>query len=395
MKIPPPSFARGTVTLAALAMAACGAGPSTITQQAEPPPAMLFDVHEIDRPGGKNFGQTSAVDVDQDGDLDFVSGQRQGSVFWFEFRGPKQWVRHLVGEPARTDVGGVAFDVDGDGWVDQVSGSVWFRNTGAPSQPFERFNNGAIESHDSLAADIDGDGKLDLLSLLDDKGVFWYSIPADATQPWLEHAVFGVTDPACHGGLAAGDIDGDGDVDIARLDRWFENADGRGGAWVEHQDFDFGKVGPWGIQTRAELADIDNDGDLDLVQAEGDVVDGRVAWFENLEGQGGRWSRRSIRTPGHSQDFHSICVADFDNDSDLDIFSGGGPLTDGEKLWFIWENLDGKGSAWTEHTIAQGLSTHESVCADVDADGDIDILTKPWRGDLHVFAENQVVRVQE
>ena len=77
-----------------------------------------FRVHEIGRPGGKNFGQTSAVDIDQDGDLDFVSGRQFGTLFWFENRPAAGWPQHLIGDNARTDVGGVAFDVDGDGWID-------------------------------------------------------------------------------------------------------------------------------------------------------------------------------------------------------------------------------------------------------------------------------------
>jgi hypothetical protein len=201
--------------------------------------------------------------------------------------------------------------------------------------------------------------------------------------------VLGKTSPQCHGGIAVGDIDGDGDKDISRVDRWLENAGGKGEKWVEHvAAFDFGKEGPWGLQTRASLVDVDSDGDLDLIQAEGDVVDGRVAWFENLQGNGSKWERHLIKLPGHKQDFHSLCVADFDNDGDLDIFTGGGPLTVGEHQWFMFENVDGKGAKWQEHLIRKGLHTHESVCGDIDGDGDIDILTKPWNGDLHLCFEN-------
>ncbi len=360
----------------------------------EPAPAPSFRVHEIARPGGGSFGQTSAVDVDQDGDLDFISGRQFGDVFWFENQGGGRWPQHLIGRQAKTDVGGIAFDVDGDGWIDQVSGGTWFRHPGPKvleTAAWVRFENGATPSHDNLAADIDGDGKLDLVSLLDKSGVFWYRIPADATRPWIEHQVLGVTMPACHGGIAVGDIDGDGDCDIARVDRWLENADGRGETWIERRSFDFGKVGPWGIQTRAALVDIDGDLDLDLVQAEGDVLDGRVAWFENLHGKGTDWKPHLLKEPGHLQDFHSLCVADFDNDGDLDVFSGGGPLTQGEHQWFLWENQDGRGGSWREHIVQRGQRTHESVCGDVDGDGDIDILTKPWRGDVHLLVENLLV----
>lgn len=351
-----------------------------------------FRVHEIGQPGGKNFGQTSVVDIDGDGDLDFVSGRQFGDILWFENPGAVgRWPQHLLGTQARTDVGGVAFDVDGDGWIDQVSGGTWYRNPGRLNvkDKWDRFENGAMPTHDNLAADIDGDGKLDLVSILDKAGVFWYRIPRDPTTQWTEHKVLGVTMPQCHGGIAVGDVDADGDNDIFRVDRWFENSDGKGETWIEHAAFEFGKVGPWGIQTRAKLVDLDQDGDLDLIQAEGDVLDGRVAWFENSD-KGRKWQTHLIKAPGHNQDFHSICVADFDNDGDLDIFSGGGPLTKGEFQWFVWENVDGKGGQWTEHTIRKGLETHESVAGDVDGDGDIDILTKPWKGDLHLFVENQL-----
>ncbi|HEY3964684.1 MAG TPA: VCBS repeat-containing protein [Planctomycetaceae bacterium] len=212
----------------------------------------------------------------------------------------------------------MAFDVDGDGWIDQVSGGTWFRNPGNPREAdrWERFETGATPTHDNLVADIDKDGKLDLVSILDRAGVFWYGIPADPKQRWIEHQVLGVTQPQYHGGIAVGDIDGDGDVDIARVDRWLENADGKGEKWIEHRVFDFGTEGPWGIQTRARLVDLDRDGDFDLIQAEGDVLDGRVAWFENLRGDGREWVRHIIKVPGHKQDSHSICGAERSNASD-------------------------------------------------------------------------------
>jgi hypothetical protein len=55
-----------------------------------------------------------------------------------------------------------------------------------------------------------------------------------------------------------------------------------------------------------------------------------------------------------------------------------------------WENADGRRQAWREHELQSGLQTHESVAADVDGDGGIDMLTKPWSVDLHVFVENRL-----
>ena len=44
---------------------------------------------------GKEYGQTSRVDIDRDGDLDFITGGKdlQKHVFWFEYQSPDKWVR--------------------------------------------------------------------------------------------------------------------------------------------------------------------------------------------------------------------------------------------------------------------------------------------------------------
>jgi hypothetical protein len=350
---------------------------------------LSFRKHTIDKPGGTLFGQTSLVDIDKDGDLDFVAGARASTIYWFEYGGSDSWVRHTIGGPARTDVGGVAFDVDGDGWIDQVSGSDWYRNPHTPrTTSFEKHASGIVSGHDNVAADLDGDGVPEVIALSND-GMWWYKRATDPNAPFIEHPLTGKEDPPVHGGVAAGDIDGDGDIDITRVDRWLENADGKGGSFITHKVFDFGQNGPFGVQTRARVVDLDGDGDNDLVQAEGDILNGRLAWFENVDGHGMVWTMHLIRGSGHNQDFHSLAVADFDGDGDLDIFSCGGPLTNGTRKWLIWQNMDGRGGAWTEHEIFSGVECHEAVAGDVDRDGDIDICSKPWDGgDEHVYMEN-------
>jgi len=350
---------------------------------------LTFRKHTIDKPGGTLFGQASLVDIDKDGDLDFVAGARASNIYWFEYQSADKWIRHLIGRPARTDVGGTAFDVDGDGWIDQVSGSDWYRNTRSPrTEAFEKHASGIISGHDNVYADLDGDKVHDVVALSND-GMWWYKRAADPTAPWIEHKLTGVANPSVHGGVAVGDIDGDGDIDITRVDIWLENADGKAGNWIEHKAFDFGQNGPFGVQTRPRVIDVDKDGDNDVIQAEGDIVNGRIAWFENVDGHGKTWTMHMVRDKGSNQDFHSLAVADFDNDGDLDIFSCGGPLTSGTRKWLVWQNMDGHGGSWTEHEIFNGVECHEAMAGDVDGDGDIDICSKPWDGgDEHVYMEN-------
>ncbi|HPE74664.1 MAG TPA: aspartate/glutamate racemase family protein [Draconibacterium sp.] len=56
----------------------------------------------------------------------------------------------------------------------------------------------------------------------------------------------------------------------------------------------------------------------------------------------------------------------------------------------IWENISGDGSEWKENLILEGKRVHEALGADADGDGDIDILSKPWHGDLHFYLENKL-----
>ena len=116
---------------------------------------------------------------------------------------------------------------------------------------------------------------------------------------------------------------------------------------------------------------------------------GRAAWFENTVGDGSSWKRHVLADT--DQDYHTLAVADFDSDGDVDIFSGDGPLSRDSRICTIWENADGKGGRWNRQDILEGVRCHEAVAGDVDGDGDIDICTKPWSGDLHVFLENLTV----
>lgn len=352
-----------------------------------------FNSYLIDTIGNK-MGQTDLVDIDNDGDLDWVVGEApwgDSRLWWWEYQSADKWVRHNIGK-ANTDVGGDCYDINGDGWVDYWGGTVLFLNQ--KNGEFSCHEVGTIFSHDSQFADVNGDGKMDGIANSDKYGLVWYEIPENVTQPWTEHIIKLVEEQKIHGGVSpepVGDLDGDGDNDVVTGQAWYENVDGNGLSWEQHQNFDFGEEHKYGIAVKTWVLDLDGDGDQDFVQAEADNPDSRVAWFEN-DGRA-NWTRHIIKDKGEGQDFHSLVVADFDNDGDWDVCSGGGPLSSAPHKVYIWENTAGKkknptSENWVEHVIAE-VPCHEAVGGDVDGDGDIDICFKPWStGNKHWYLEN-------
>ena len=120
-------------------------------------------------------------------------------------------------------------------------------------------------------------------------------------------------------------------------------------------------------RTSVGVADVDGDGDPDVVGAEGSV---EVSWWENLDSRGTSWTQHVI--DGFFGSGFSVDVADVDGDGDVDVMSAS--FTSGEIGW--WANLDGNGTFGGVQRIAFHRDRATAVLgADIDQDGDVDALS--------------------
>jgi hypothetical protein len=346
---------------------------------------LLFRHHFGDRDlPGRNMGQTDLADLDRDGDLDFITGEQNGRIFWYEHQAADKWVRRDLGDNSPSDVGAAALDVNGDGWVDFVTGGAWYENPKSPREkPFVRhvFDPALAAVHDLILGDVDGDKRLDVLTMSDRNDVRWYAVSATPGARWTQTPI----GQAVHSGISLGDLDKDGDLDVVRSNVWFENLH-RGQRWTMHK-----MTEPWGAKdppfavnaTQTATVDLNRDGWLDVVICDGENPSSKIAWLEAPpDPRSGGWKTHPLPRGDEAPRgaLHTLHVADFDNDGDSDIFTVEMERFPGARAprWFIWENSDGKGKLIERVILDANLGGHEAVVGDVDTDGDLDICSKPW-----------------
>jgi hypothetical protein len=291
-------------------------------------------------------------------------------------------------------------DNDGDMDILGVSNEdddiVWWENTATfsfdPTWTTFSVNTDADGAEAVFAADIDNDGDMDIVAALNrDNQVAWYENGLDGdVGGWTHNIIKDYADPcgSCGGmyDVFVADMDNDGDLDVISAGdddvEWYANS-GDGSSWTKN-DIVSGSSDADGSNA-VFAADIDNDGDMDVVAAF--FMISKVAWYENDGSPGnGGWTTHNVNTPDNDQGAYDIFVADMDNDGDLDIVEA-----DQYSNKVYWHENDGSpgDGTWTRTKIKGGLDGVSSVfAADMDNDGDMDVVSAVYTDDDVRWHEN-------
>lgn len=316
-----------------------------------------------------------AADLDRDGDVDVVSVS-DNELLWHVNQGdiPATFqTRLLTNELAQGRWVDLA-DVDGDGDVDAVAASTqdnsvyWFENQGAPAFDFTRHlvTNAAAGARAALAADIDGDGDLDLYSASHgDNKIAWYENLGGVPPAFTTHVV--ATDAMYARSVYAADLDNDGDMDLMSasqeddLVRWYQNDGARPPAFTP-----FVVASADGVQ-HVHADDVDGDGDVDILYAA--EYESSIAWLENLGGPQPTFSHHFVDTNAAAA--HAVTADDVDGDGDMDLVAA----VEFANEFVLYENNGARPPVFIRRTIYdKALNAHGVSTADVDGDGDVDIL---------------------
>lgn len=348
-------------------------------------------------PPGGSIMQTGAVvhDFDGDGTNDFVLSFRQKApaLVWYR-RGKTGWDAFVI-EPTylTIEAGGAVADIDGDGDPDLVFGGdwqsneVWWWENPAPrfakAVPWTRHGikrGGKTQHHDQAFGDFLGTGRPQLVYWNQQaRSLFLAPIPAHprGVDSWPAFEIFagsaGSSTPYTEG-MSTADIDGDGHLDLLAYNLWFKHTGG-----TNFQAIPIGDVGGLIVAGRLKPSKYPQ-----VVISPGDGS-GPLRWYEctGRPDQLADWVGHDLleRPVVHG---HSLQVGDINGDGHLDIFAAEmaqwheqqpQPDHPDATAWIFYG--DGQGH-FTRTELVKGEGWHEARLADLDGDGRLDLLNKPY-----------------
>lgn len=269
----------------------------------------------------------------------------------------------------------VSADLDGDGDLDLAVANAtgfsieWYENDGADPPGFSASLVSTLPASPTVVVtgDLDGDGDVDLASASRfDSGVIWYENLGGSPLAWADHPITGF-DFAGSYSVKIGDLDGDGDRDLALAARGIHTV-----AWIENEGGSPPEFTPHVLTFQAfhavsvDIADLDADEDLDLVVAE--VQGGRVTWWDNDGANPPVFTERVVAAEPAAR---VVTTGDFDGDGDRDVAAA---VEHGGVAWY--ESDGAPTPSFTRHEIPTDPAFNVAIySADADCDGDLDIYT--------------------
>jgi len=346
------------------------------------------------------------ADINGDGAQDMILGNNTGSTLLYLNTGTATapiFGAFTTNAFGLTDIGSFStprfVDLDGDGDLDAMIGELtgdfnYFKNTGTRTVP--AFAPVSVNDFDILPvsdfgygesapafADIDNDGDQDMFSGVDKKQLtnaplISYKNVGTSTQADFFEVPYNLPLVNSYAAPAFADIDGDGDLDVFVGNgdgdvTYAENIAGAGNT----PDYATGSLLvslPAGIEANPTLTDLDGDGDIDMLVGSST---GNYFYYRNdgsatapnfvLQGQNpfGLIDAGTFAAPQ---------FVDFDNDGDMDIFSGRG----GTEVWYFENTGTAQAPAFAT-PVANGFGItavptfNKVTLGDVDGDGDLDM----------------------
>ena len=345
----------------------------------------------VEFPGGRRETVEWALgDVDGDGDTDLVAANSpKPIVLYLNNGGAFDAGTEIIDEinPGGNSTRSVALgDVDGDGDLDLVAANrpgqakrlyLYDAVTGA----FDGGTNIGLDTDSTqsvVLGDVDGDGDLDLVAGNVNQPNVLYLNLSNGFGPGTDIAI----DADDTRAVGLGDVDDDGDLDLVAgnvgFDRIYLNTSGTFGPGTALPD-------EGDVTHGVALGDVDGDGDLDLVTGNFGV---RNRLYLN---DGGMFAVGSDIT-ADAQDTVAVALGDVDGDGDLDLVAGNNGNGGGETNRLYLNN--GTASPFDPTTgadiTADSHTTRAVALADVDDDGDLDLLAGNDNDPNRLYLNNPV-----
>ncbi len=296
-----------------------------------------------------NLQDLGLLDIDQDGDDDIITANdNDGRIGWFSNDNSdslfvstqnliSDWIKYI------SDIH--IADIDGDDLDDVIVSSdfmdvlSWMRNEGGGSFSSPIIIDSNIQNPKSIrVTDMDEDGDLDVVVAVD-----YAALPDSGNQKFIV---------------------------------WYENVDGHG-----NFSEPFEVLRTFTSLSMVELADFNTDGRIDAVAA---LENGGLSWIANLFAGLFEMNARPIMYI--NQNVRVVDVADMDNDGDTDVVYSG----NSSEAIYMSINKNGLGD-FDEEIIIYEKRCNALKLADIDFDGDIDIIVSMQSEENPIFSDIYII----